>query len=518
MLIRQKQKPAMRQVSQTTSIVAPIGGLNATSAQANMPETEAPLMDNWFPDSSSVNLRNGYVEHVTGFTDIVETIAAYNYGSTKEVFAAAGTGIYDVTTAGTVGAAVVSGLANARWQHTLMGTAGGNFLIMVNGADDMRQYDGTTWKAINSGSTPAITGVATNTIAHVNTFKNRLWMIEENSLSAWYLPVSQIAGAATELDLSALFRLGGHLMAMANWTIDNMSGVDDYAAFISSEGEVAIYQGTDPSSTSTWSLVGTFRMGRPIGRRCYCKAAADVFLITADGGIPLSKAMLTDRTQSAQAATDKIKPLVNNDIKAYGNNFGWQPIIHPFGKKLIMNVPKTEGVESIQYVMNTDTGAWTRFTGWNAACFEVMTDDLYMGGATAVYKADTGQDDNGENINAKCQQAYSYFGASGNVKHWKMARPVFLTNGDIAPAIVLNTDFQSGRPAYAPSFTASLGAIWDVAEWDLEFWSSDDLLQRKWQTITGVGTAGGLYIETSTMNTSIKWQSTDFIYEFGGAI
>lgn len=31
-------------------------------------------------------------------------------------------------------------------------------------------------------------------------------------------------------------------MAMANWTIDNASGVDDYAAFITSEGEVALYR------------------------------------------------------------------------------------------------------------------------------------------------------------------------------------------------------------------------------------------------------------------------------------
>lgn len=518
MRIMQKQRPSMQQVSQTTSLVAPIGGLNATTAWANMSETEATLMENWFPDSSSVDLRNGYVEHVTGFSDPVETLAAYNYGTTKELYAVAGTSIYNATTAGAVGAAVVTGLTNARWQHTLMGTAGGSFLIMVNGVDDMRQYDGTTWKTINALSTPAITGVATSDIAHVNTFKNRLWLIEDNALSAWYLPVSQIAGAATELDLSSIFRLGGYLMAMANWTIDNMSGVDDYAAFITSEGEVALFRGTDPSSTATWALVGTFRMGRPIGRRCFCKAAADVFLVTADGGIPLSKAMLTDRTQSAQAATDKISRLVNSDIVAYGSTFGWQPIIHPIGKKLILNVPRVEGVESIQYVMNTDTGSWTMFTGWDAICFEVITDALYFGGATAVYQADTGQSDNGNNITARCQQAFSYFGARGNIKHWKLARPVFLTNGDITPAVVLNTEFQTGRPAYAPSFADSVGAVWDEATWDVDAWSSDDLLQRKWQTISGVGIAGGLYVETSTINASIKWQSTDFVYEYGGAL
>jgi hypothetical protein len=43
---------------------------------------------------------------------------------------------------------------------------------------------------------------------------------------------------------------------------------DDYAAFITSEGQVAVYSGADPASSTTWSLVGVFDIGAPIGRRC----------------------------------------------------------------------------------------------------------------------------------------------------------------------------------------------------------------------------------------------------------
>lgn len=504
-----------RQVSRTASLQAPTGGLNAKDAIANMKETEAVTLENWFPTPASVDIRNGYTSHVTGFGSPVETLAFYNSGSTRKLFAASGTAVYDATSAGAVGAAVLSGLSNARFQSINFGTAGGFFLMMVNGADKLRGYDGSSWWTDGDG-THDISGLDTSTVISINNFKNRVWLIQSNSLKAWYLPVSSIAGAANNLDLSGLFKLGGYLMAMANWTIDNAAGVDDYAAFITSEGEVAMYRGTDPSSASTWALVGTFRMGKPIGRRCVTKAGSDVLVITSDGAFPLSKALLTDRSQLNLAATDKIKNLFNQDVQSYKSNFGWQPIIYPLGNKLIINVPTTENVVSRQYVMNTTHGAWTKFTGWNANCFEVLDDVLYFGGINAVYIADTGSDDNGSDINAVCQQAYSYFGEKGQIKKFQMVRPVFISNGDINPAVLVNVDFAQNRTTVSPSFTESGDAVWDTATWDVSSWVAGDSIVKKWQSVSGVGYAGGVRIVTATQNLTCRWQSTDFIYEPGG--
>ena len=398
-----------------------------------------------------------------------------------------------------------------------MGTAGGYFLMMVNGADKLRRYTGSTWQVDGDGSAD-ITGIDTATCSHINNFKNRIWLIEKNSFRAWYLPVSSIGGAAASLELSGLFKLGGYLMAMANWTIDNANGIDDYAAFITSEGEVALYKGTDPTSSTTWAMVGTFRMGKPIGRRCFIKAGADVLIITADGAFPLSKALLTDRAQLNLAATNKIQDLINADIVTYKDVFGWQPILHPLGNKLILNVPTTLNAVSHQYVMNTGHGAWCKFTGWNANCFEVFQDILYYGGINSVFKADTGTDDNGSAIATVCQQAFSYFGYKGQVKHFKMVRPVFSSDGDINPAVLMNIDFQVGRTTVAPSFTGSGGTAWDIATWDVDAWTNPSGLVRKWQSVTGVGIAGGLNITTSTTSIGCKWQSTDYIFEVGGVL
>lgn len=502
-----------RRVSKTASLQAPTGGLNAKQAIANMKETEAPTMENWFPTPSSVDIRNGYQSYATGITGNVNTLAAYQTGVQKQLFGASGSSIYNVTAAGAVGAPVITGLGSDRLQSITMGTAGGYFLMLVNGVDKLVYYDGTTWS--QDGGTLTITGVDTRNIAHINNFKNRVWLIEKNSFHAWYLPVSSIAGAASNFDLSGLFKLGGFLMAMANWTIDNAAGVDDYAAFITSEGEVALYKGTDPSSASTWALVGTFRMGAPIGRRCFCKAGADVLVLTTDGAFPLSKSLLTDRTQQNLAASDKISDLINNDVVLYKNNFGWQPIIYPIGNKLIINVPPVEGVTSYQYVMNTQNLSWTKFTGWNAFCFETLGDNLFFGGTNGVFQCDTGTSDNGSVINAVVQQAFSYFGSHGTQKKFSMVRPIFLSDGAVNPAVILNTDFNQTRTTVAPSFTSNGGSLWDVSTWDVSPWSNGNNILKQWQSVTGVGFSGGIRIVTQTQGLTCSWESTDFIFEEG---
>lgn len=507
--------PNKKRVSRQVSIPAPTGGLNAKDPIANMPENEAVVMDNYFPTPSDVESRDGSINHVTGISGVVETLCIFNDGTTKELFGVASGSIYDVTSSGTVGTAVVTGLANSRLQTINFGTAGGFFLLMVNGQDKMQIYDGTTWE--EDGDTTTVTGFDTADAININNFKNRVWFIEKNSMNAWYLPVSSIGGAANVIDLSSIFKLGGSLVAMGNWTIDNAAGVDDYAVFITTEGEIALYKGTDPSSANTWALVGTFRMGRPIGFRCMCKAGADVLVITTDGAFPLSKALLTDRSQLNLAATDKIAKLINTDAVNHFNNFGWQPIIYPTGQKLIINVPQVENSRSIQYVMNTQHKAWCRFTGWDASCFEILEDKLYYGTQDAVIQADTGTDDLGANIQGYVQQAFSFFGAKGLQKIFKMARPVFQSESFTFPSIGINTDFSNKRRQAGQTITIGVGATWNDAEWNEAEWALGDVISRNWRSITGIGISGGLNISTDIKGIKTRWVSTDVIYEVGGS-
>jgi len=500
--------PSRRNIQQTRSIPAPTGGLNGRDAYAAMPATDALVLDNMFPNPSNVALRNGYISWATGLPSAVNSLCCYSSATGRKLFAAAGAGIYDVTAKGAVGAAVVSGLTSDQWQHVNFGTPGGQFLAMVNGSDSMQLYNGTTWQAVTSSSTPiSITGVPTANLIHINMFKGRLFCIEKNSMKAWYLPLNSIGGAANYLDFSGLVTLGGYLMAMVTWTIDNAGGTDSMAAFITSEGEVLLFRGSDPAYASSWYLQGQFRIGRPVGRRCYVRIGSDVAVIGADGLFPMSQALLTDRSQRQDAVSDKIVNLINNDIQNYSANFGWQAILHPIGNKLVVNVPATTG--TYQYVMNTVNGSWCRFTGWAANCWELMGDQLMFGGQTAVYQADTGLSDNGNSIYATAIQAPQYFGTAGQ-KQFTMARPIFYSNASVRPAFQINVDFDLTVPALTSASSSTKFTPWGSA-WGSP-WSSPSLIRKDWQNVYGVGFAGAPAMALNVKNAILNWQATDVTF------
>lgn len=300
-----------------------------------MKPTDAVICDNFDPKPGALTLRSGCDNWVTGITGAVETLMQYAALGTRSLWAAANSAFYDVSASGAVGAAADTGHTNNRYQFVNFGTAGGNFLIVVNGADTPRKYNGTVW------SSNAITGsgLTDSNLIHVNAFKQRLFFIEKNTLNFWYLPVSTIAGAASKFDLSSFFTLGGELQAMGTWTIDGGDGQDDYAVFLTTEGEVAIYRGTDPALISSWFLVGIYKIGRPISRRCFVKVGSDLVVITEDGFVPLSRALITGRASPKVAISDKISGAVSDAVRSYKSNFGWQALIYPQGDWTMFNIP-----------------------------------------------------------------------------------------------------------------------------------------------------------------------------------
>ena len=212
----------------SVSLPAPVGGWNARDSLADMAEDDAVTLTNLFPSTTSVNVRNGYTKHSTGYSAAVETLMQYAGGATSELFAIAGGEIFDATAGGAIGAAEVTGLTNSRWQYVNLATAAGTFIELCNGADGVYTYNGTSW-VDQSGN---ITGVTASNLIGINLHKNRVWFIESNTLRAWYLPTQSISGAAAALDLRAFCSRGGYLMAMGTWTIDAGYGVDDLAVFI----------------------------------------------------------------------------------------------------------------------------------------------------------------------------------------------------------------------------------------------------------------------------------------------
>lgn len=518
--MRKPQKNLTRQqVSVTLSVSAPTGGWNARDSLAMMKETDAVSLDNFFCTPYDVKIRDGYSNYATGITGTVNTVASYSPPSgLAKLFAAAGANIYDVTVGGPVGAAAVTGATSDKWQHTNFGTAGGNFLYLVNGVDKPQLYDGTSWVAVDAVSTPAITGVTTTTLVHVAAFKARLWFIQKDTLKVWYLPTLSIGGAASSFDLSSLFSKGGYLMSMGNWSLDAGYGMDDYAVFVTSEGQVAVYKGTDPASAATWALIGVYDVGSPIGRRCLMKYAGDLTLICKDGLAPLSKSLMSSRVNSMEMLTDKIQHVMSDYTTQYGANFGWETALFPQENMLLVNVPYSTAI-SYQLVMNTISGAWSRFLGWNAACFELHEDLLYFGSNGVVCKAWDTTADNGSNINFEAQQSFKYIGRSGQNVQVKMLRPIISTDGSPSVLLGVNTDFDTTAPTGIPTFTPTSAAQWDLATWDGGFtWGGDLQIKRDWQTAFGFGYCISAHMKGTIKNCRMHWASTDYLLTGGGVV
>ncbi len=423
---------------ESTSQSAPIGGLNTRDAVDLMPQTDAIRLDNFFPGSTDVSLRKGYTNHVTGLPSTVQSLLTYQSPSANKLFAASNNAIYDVTSSGSVGSAVVTSLSNVQFQHVNFTTSGGSFLFIVNGADAPRHYNGSSW------ATPTLNSITGSTINNVTVFKERLFFIVNNSLSFAYLPINAVAGTVSTFALGSVFNFGGKLVAAGSLTRDGGSGSDDYIAFITSEGEVAVYQGTDPSDATKWSLVGVFKIARPIGKRCIVNVGPELIVITESGFVPLTQMYAENETNYSKAISDKISGSILTAVTNFKSTFGWEALIYPKGQFGLFNVPNGVSGEFVQFVVNLSTGAWGRFTGQDAYCWGLLNGDLYFGGSTKVYKADNGLSDAGVQIQGNAKTAFVYYGGRGTSKRFTAIRPIVSSDADLPVSIGFDVDFNDG--------------------------------------------------------------------------
>jgi hypothetical protein len=402
-------------------------------------------------------------------------------------------------------------------------TFNGTFVITVTGATGFT-YTSTGTSTVTSVTgaytTIGITGVNSNTFINVNLFKNRLYFTQKDTLACWYLDVDAIGGPASPLYFGGIARNSGYLQAMGTWTLDAGQGADDYAVFVTSMGEVIVYNGTDPDNADTWVLKGVWQLGQTFSRRCFYKFAGDLLLLTQDGLVPLASALQSSRLDPRVNLTDKIYYAVSQAATLYFANFGWQINYFASENMLILSIPTDDGME--QFVMHTITKAWGRFTGIEAYCWEVAGDaDMYFGSDGVVGNFYTSLSDNGNNISATAQQAYSYFDSVGQLKRFMMVRPILQSTGGV-PAVLcgLSVDFdtqsQLGQVSFNPN-TLTEGN-WDNSNWDDALWGGGLITTKVWQGVTGIGFSGSVNLNVVSRNIELRWASTDYVMERGGVL
>lgn len=506
------------QTSVLRSYIPPVGGWNARDALAEMAKQDAVTLENWFPRPSYCEFRGGYASHATGMSGNGKTLMTYNkLTGTNEFYCATSAGIYNVSSAGAVGASVLT-RTNGKHQWIMMGNGTDNYLIACNGVDKPAYYDGVTWTAVDNATTPALTGITTTTLISPMQYQGRLFFIQVQTLSVWYLASGAIGGALTEFDFSAEFKRGGYLMAIHNWTRDAGDGQDDVFVAVSSEGEAVVYQGNNPSVAANWAKIGTFYVGRPLGRRCMTQLGGDVMLLTENGVFELSKALQSVAIDYKLALSDKIVNAFTDAARSYSSIFGWETIIYPAYSALIVNVPWVEDGTHEQYVMNTITKAWCKFTGWNAEDFGIFNGELYFTSGTTVWKAWTGTSDNSTDIVYYGKQAFQNFGDMRQ-KKILMFMPILSVNGTITYNTDVDVDFEDDTISGTATYTVVSGGVWNVNNWNDAYWASGLEVVRQWSSPaewTGVWLACKLKINSTLLKG--QWTATQIMYAPGGMI
>ena len=400
----------------------------------------------------------------------------------------------------------------------------GTYVINVTGATTfeyiMTATPSGSASVVGTYSTIGIDGVNNSKFVNVNLFKNRLYFTEKDSLTCWYLPVDSIGGTASPLYFGGIARNAGFLQAMGTWTLDAGQGADDYAVFVTSMGEVIVYNGTDPDNADTWLLKGVWQLGQTFNRRCFFKWSGDQQLLTQDGLVPLSSALQSSRLDPRINLTDKIYYAVSQAATTYFANFGWQINYFASENMLILNIPITNGTE--QYVMHTITKSWGRFTGIEGHCWEVSGDaDMHFGGNGYVATFYTSNSDDENNITAAAQQAYSYFGTPGQLKRFTLVRPILQSSGGVPNVYCgLSTDFDTeinlGQVSFNPSNQND--GVWSVSKWDRANWAGGLTTTKIWQGVTGLGFTGSINLNVAARNIELHWASTDYVMEAGGVL
>ena len=495
---------------------APIQGLNARDSIDAMDPLYAITMDNYIPLDSKIQLRPGFSKHAN-FSEIGEIygLAAYRKPNSNRFIAICEGKAYNIT----------SGINPIE-----LGTITGNVecqkvqykdrLFFVNGSstpkvfyiDDNNESHFEDWGF--SGANLADTKIINAAVS-----KEFLWFVERGSMKAWHASqAGNVSGTLNSFDLSQISKYGGELIAVADWTVDGGQGIDDLTVFITSEGEIFVYSGSNPNNASSWELKGSYKMSKPIGYNCLMPYQGDIVIISEDGYIPLSRALALGASgQSNYAFSDNIRGLVL-ERTAYGRNHtGWQGIIYTKRGYGIFNVPVNNSFE--QHVINVNTGAWCRFTGINSRCWCEFEGNLYFAAPKVVYKFDNSMSDDGLEINGHIEQAYNNFGTNA-LKRIPLLNPKTKCTNNYNLVIYTNMDFENQKVDYHTSISVESGTKWNAVKWNTAKWSCSkaNIIRSQWIQNSAVGYKASIVFKTRTKGRLIEWYNTGIRYEVGSGI
>jgi hypothetical protein len=526
---------------------APIKGVDSRIALTEGSPLHCVYTFNLVPFEFGMAVRKGYREQqinvTAGISEGVHTVIPFDgveeTGVQDKLFVVTNEGIWDVTI---IGAAPILMFTFAD-QSANAGY--GPYCHYVNGADEdvllyadnfngLFTYDTPT----NTWSQPAdIVGPVVENIRWVVSHKQRLWVVEENSTIAWYLPIASNSGQATEFFFGNKFRHGGNLEGLFNWSVDGGNGVDDMLVAVSRAGDVLPYKGADPSSAATWDLVGSYFIGAiPKGPYFGSEHGGNLYLLSTYGLISMNDLLQGVDSASTYAAhrdstslTGSITSIIRERMVETIEDYGWEVTAIPSEGGILVSSPRVNNGPYIQFIHNISTNAWGIWRGVPLTTFDTFKGAVVFGTEdNRVCRMDVTVDNqlltpipdqiNGNPINFSLLTSYQALAADAIYKRVKLIRADFLANGSPTFTLQARYDYDISEVLSPAAPPAKLSGAWDVGAWDLAVWGAGSPLpfnglQGSWGS--GRYVAIAMFGETRDITRFIGF---DVLYDTGGPL
>lgn len=460
----------------------------------------------WYPINSAAIRTLNYDGGTTAFAR-GHTVTGGTSGASALIVAVNGT-----TAAGTLYIGPVT--AGPFQDNEAITSASG--AALVNGADV-------------AGSSITITGVDTENISQIWSYGSRIFMVEQGTKTAHYLPSSALGGAVGQVELSGVFKLGGSLLFGATWSQDSGAGLDDKCLFVSTEGEVAVYEGTDPGDApNNWRIVGVYQITRPLGINGTMLAGGDLLVAAEAGLVPISEAIRKDvAALSLSAVSRNIEPAWRQEVSDR-RSLPWEIMKWPERSMMVVSLPRPdEGSLGRCFVANVETGAWCRYTGWDTRCMSCFDGQGYFGtNDGAIHTMELSGKDGALPYTCVYVGEFDHLNSPGVTKTAHQVRAVFLAESPFLPKLSASINYSITLPTAPNSTPDYVTAQWDTgAEWDNSVsWDTPDgatVSATRWVSIgrTGFAIAPQIQITFGIDPTPfVELVAFDMTYSSGGVV
>lgn len=516
------RRAAAARVADMFTIPAPTGGLNYRDPISSMQPTDALVLENMIPNQTGAVIRKGWQYHTSSVALPIKSIFAYNAPNpaNNKVFAAAGGNIYDVTTGTPALSQASTGSSDDVWSVTQFANGANMFLLAVSPGAGYWTYDST-----GGWIKRTVTGLAAS-LKEVAVFKNRVWFVANNDSRVYYLDtVDAITGTASDFEMGSILRNGGVVRGLINWTLDAGVGIDDHLVVVGSQGDIAVWTGTDPSDPNKFGLRGMWYCG-PVPKygRFHTSYGGDVMILSELGLVPVSRLINGQFSEVQPGPSQKIQSVLSPLIAKLRDEVAWDIFVVPSSDVLVIKLPEDAGVYT-QYAMNVNTGAWCTLSAMPMACCTLLNGQLYFGTEDGrVAKGLFGNNDgvetdgsNGNPIEGDIQTAFNAFGSPATLKKFGLARPIFIGSSPPSVKLQINTQYTFANVGGSPSYTTTNAGFWNSGLWNTAVWSGSQNSYQAWVGTTGLGYYASLRMKVRGLPGTI-FTSSHMLTEPGGVM